>query len=74
MRACGVSQAWDQFRDPHPHLTISSSEQGGPAVVAEAREALAANPAPSVRLTELSLWQDDSDGVWHQFGAVPLGA
>lgn len=62
-----------EFPDPQPHLTISSSSQGGPTVVAEAREALAANPAPTIRLTDLQLWRDDADGVWHQFGQVALG-
>lgn len=61
-----------EFPDPQPHLTISSSAQGGPAVVAEAQEALAAAPAPSIQLTELGLWRE-GDGVWRQFGAVPLG-
>jgi 2'-5' RNA ligase len=63
-----------EFPDPHPHLTISSAMQGGPTVVAEAREALAAAPAPSVQLTELGLWREDEHGVWRQFEAVPLGA
>ncbi|WP_329003857.1 2'-5' RNA ligase family protein [Kribbella sp. NBC_00709] len=63
-----------EFPDAHPHLTISSSSQGGPAVVAEANAALAATPAPSVQLTELGLWREDADGVWQQFGAVPLGS
>jgi 2'-5' RNA ligase len=62
-----------EFPDAHPHLTISSSAQGGPAVVAEAQAALAATPAPTVQLTELGLWREDADGVWDQFGAVPLG-
>jgi 2'-5' RNA ligase len=62
-----------EFPDPHPHLTISSSAQGGPAVVADAQAALAAEPAPVVTLTELGLWRDDEHGVWSQFGAVPLG-
>lgn len=63
-----------EFPDPHPHLTISSSAQGGPAVVAEANAALAAEPAPYVRLTELGMWREDADGVWGQIGAVPLGS
>jgi 2'-5' RNA ligase len=62
-----------EFPDPQPHLTISSSEQGGLAVVAQAREALAAAPAPSVHVTELGLWREGEDDVWRQFGAVPLG-
>ena len=62
-----------EFPDAQPHLTISSSAQGGPAVVAEAQAALAATPAPTVLLTELGLWREDPDGAWHQFGAVPLG-
>ena len=51
-----------EFPDPQPHLTISSSEQGGPAVVAEARAALAAAPAPRLQLTELGLWREGDDG------------
>jgi 2'-5' RNA ligase len=62
-----------EFPDPHPHLTISSSSQGGPAVVAEAQASLAATPAPVVQLTELGLWQEGEDGVWRQFGSTPLG-
>lgn len=62
-----------EFPDPQPHLTISSSAQGGPAVVAEANAALAAAPAPSVWLTELEVWREDAAGVWSQIGAVPLG-
>lgn len=62
-----------EFPDPHPHLTISSSTHGGPAVVAEAQAALSAGPAPVVQLTELGLWREGTDGgVWRQFGAVPL--
>jgi len=64
-----------EFPDVHPHLTISSSAQGGPEVVAEAEAALAAEPAPTVRLTELGLWREGvDDGIWRQFGTVPLGA
>ncbi|TCC59563.1 2'-5' RNA ligase family protein [Kribbella pittospori] len=63
-----------EFPEPHPHLTISSSTQGGPAVVAEAQAALAENAPPVVQLTEVGLWREGSDGVWRQFGAVPLGA
>ncbi len=63
-----------EFPDPQPHLTIASSTQGGPAVVAEAQAALAAEPAPVVQLTELGLWREDKNGVWRQFDAVPLGA
>ncbi|MFK4082680.1 2'-5' RNA ligase family protein [Kribbella sp. NPDC020789] len=62
-----------EFPDAHPHLTISSSAQGGPAVLAEAQAALAAEPPPAVQLTELGLWREDENGVWSQFGAVPLG-
>jgi len=62
-----------EFAEPHPHLTISSSSQGGPGVVAEAQAALAAEPAPVVQLTELGLWREDKNGVWSQFDAVPLG-
>ncbi|TCO49187.1 2'-5' RNA ligase [Kribbella antiqua] len=61
-----------EFPDPHPHLTISSASQGGPAVLAEAQAALAAAPAPSVLLSELGLWREDEQGVWRQFDAVPL--
>jgi 2'-5' RNA ligase len=61
-----------EFPEPHPHLTISSANQGGPAVVAEATEALAAAPAPTAMLTELGLWREGEDGVWRQFDAVPL--
>ncbi|HZX04717.1 2'-5' RNA ligase family protein [Kribbella sp.] len=61
-----------EFQDPLPHLTISSSAQGGPAVVAEANAALAAAPAPTVQLTELGLWRENAEGVWRQFGAVQL--
>jgi 2'-5' RNA ligase len=62
-----------EFPDPQPHLTISSSKQGGPAVVAEAQAQLKATPAPSVQLTELGLWREGDDGVWRQFGSAPLG-
>ncbi|MFG1816035.1 2'-5' RNA ligase family protein [Kribbella sp. NPDC049174] len=61
-----------EFPDPHPHLTISSATDGAPAVVAEATEALAATPAPTVQLTELGLWREGDDGVWRQFDAVQL--
>jgi 2'-5' RNA ligase len=61
-----------EFPEPHPHLTISSAAQGGPAVLAEASEALAATPAPTSRLTELGLWREGEDGVWRQFHAVRL--
>ncbi|MDX3001108.1 2'-5' RNA ligase family protein [Kribbella solani] len=63
-----------EFPDARPHLTISSSKQGGPAVLAEATAALAATPAPTKRLTELGLWREDADGTWHQLGTVPLGS
>ncbi|MFF1815860.1 2'-5' RNA ligase family protein [Kribbella sp. NPDC058245] len=62
-----------EFPDPHPHLTISSSAQGGPAVVADAQATLALEPAPVAKLTELGLWRDDEHGVWSQFGSVVLG-
>ncbi|MFD7156641.1 2'-5' RNA ligase family protein [Kribbella sp. NPDC059898] len=62
------------FPDPHPHLTISSSAQGGPDVVAEANAVLAATPAPTVQLNELGLWRENAEGVWRQFGAVRLSA
>jgi 2'-5' RNA ligase len=58
-----------EFPDVHPHLTISSANQGGPAVVAEA---LAAGPAPTARVTELGLWREDARGMWRQFDAVRL--
>jgi 2'-5' RNA ligase len=61
-----------EFPDPHPHLTISSGRDGAPAVVAEASEALAATPAPTVLLDELELWREGEDGVWRQFDAVQL--
>jgi 2'-5' RNA ligase len=61
-----------EFEEPHPHLTISSANQGGPVVVAEATEALAAAPAPTSLLTELGLWREGADGVWRQFDAVQL--
>ena len=61
-----------EFPDPHPHLTISSPTDGAPDVVAEATEALAATPAPTVQLTELGLWREGDDGVWRQFDAVQL--
>jgi 2'-5' RNA ligase len=61
-----------EFPDPHPHLTISSAMDGAPSVLAEATEALAANPAPTVRLTELGLWREGEDGIWRQFDAVQL--
>jgi 2'-5' RNA ligase len=60
--------------EPHPHLTISSSAQGGPAVVAEAEEALAVSPPPPVRLDDLSIWREGEDSVWQLIGSVPLGA
>ncbi|MEU4190633.1 2'-5' RNA ligase family protein [Kribbella sp. NPDC026611] len=61
-----------EFAEVHPHLTISSSNQGGPEVVAEARAALALDPPPPVELTELGLWREGDDGGWRQFGTVPL--
>lgn len=63
-----------EFLDPHPHLTIASSTEGGPTVVAEAQAALAEEAAPVVQLTEVGLWREGADSVWRQFGAVPLGA
>jgi 2'-5' RNA ligase len=62
------------YKEPHPHLTISSSAQGGPAVVAEAEEALAAAPPPPVRLDDLTIWREGEDSVWQLIGSVPLGA
>lgn len=63
-----------EFPDPHPHLTVSSANQGGPSVLAEVQAALAAAPAPTCQLMELGLWREDEDRVWQQFGSVPLGA
>jgi 2'-5' RNA ligase len=60
--------------DPHPHLTISSSEQSGPQVLAEAQAALASDAAPTVRLDDLTIWREGDDQVWRLIGSVPLGA
>lgn len=62
-----------EFPDPHPHLTISSSHQGGPAVLAEAEAVLATEEPPTVRLDDLTLWREGDDGVWQLTGSVPLG-
>ena len=63
-----------EFPDARPHLTISSSAQGGPTVVAEAQAALDATQAPTVELTDLGLWREGADEAWRQFGFVPLGS
>jgi 2'-5' RNA ligase len=63
-----------EYLEPRPHLTIASSGQGGPAVVAEAEEALAVSPPPSVRLDDLTIWREGDDGIWQLTGSVPLGA
>jgi 2'-5' RNA ligase len=60
--------------DPHPHLTISSSAQGGDSLLEEARAALAATAAPTVRLDDLTIWREGDDQVWQLIGSVPLGA
>jgi 2'-5' RNA ligase len=59
--------------DPHPHLTISSSAQGGTAVLADAKAALATESAPTVHLDDLTLWREADDQVWQLTGSVPLG-
>ena len=59
--------------DPHPHLTISSSAQGGTAVLADAKAALATESAPTVHLDDLTLWREGDDQVWQLTGSVPLG-
>jgi 2'-5' RNA ligase len=60
--------------DPHPHLTISSSAQGSPQVLAEAETALASEAAPTVRLDDLTIWREGDDQVWQLIGSVPLGS
>jgi 2'-5' RNA ligase len=62
-----------QFSDPHPHLTISSSDRGGPDLVAEAQAALGAEEIPAVRLDDLTIWREGDDGIWQLTGSVPLG-
>lgn len=62
-----------QFPDPHPHLTIASSAQGTPAVVAEAQAALETEELPAIRLDDLSIWREGDDGIWQLTGAVALG-
>ncbi|WP_343975456.1 2'-5' RNA ligase family protein [Kribbella koreensis] len=62
-----------QFPDPHPHLTISSSDRGGPGLVAEAQAALEAEEVPAVRLDDLTIWREGDDGIWQLTGSVPLG-
>lgn len=62
-----------EFPDPHPHLTIASSAQGSPALVAEAQAALAAEEIPSIRLDDLTIWREGDDGVWQLTGAVAIG-
>ena len=59
--------------DPHPHLTISSSAQGGAQVLAEAQAALAAEEVPTVHLDDLTIWREGDDGIWQLTGSVPLG-
>ncbi|QNE19308.1 2'-5' RNA ligase family protein [Kribbella qitaiheensis] len=63
--------------DPHPHLTISSSGQGGSEggarVLAEAEAALAAEEVPTIRLDDLTIWREGDDGIWQLTGSVPLG-
>ncbi|TDU90546.1 2'-5' RNA ligase [Kribbella voronezhensis] len=59
--------------DPHPHLTISSSAQGGDQVLAEAEAALAAEELPTIRLDDLTIWREGDDGIWQLTGSVPLG-
>jgi 2'-5' RNA ligase len=59
--------------DPHPHLTISSSAQGGDQVLAEVRAALTAEKLPTVRLDDLTIWREGDDGIWQLTGSVPLG-
>ncbi|WP_433011051.1 2'-5' RNA ligase family protein [Kribbella sp. CA-294648] len=59
--------------DPQPHLTIASSAQGSPALVAEAQAALAAEEIPSIRLDDLTIWREGDDGVWQLTGAVAIG-
>ncbi|MEU4391808.1 2'-5' RNA ligase family protein [Kribbella sp. NPDC023855] len=62
-----------EFPDPHPHLTIASSAQGSPALVAEAQAALAAEKIPSILLDDLTIWREGDDGVWQLTGAVAIG-
>ncbi|WP_232828748.1 2'-5' RNA ligase family protein [Kribbella monticola] len=59
--------------DPHPHLTISSSAQGGDQVLAEAEAALATEELPTIRLDDLTIWREGDDGIWQLTGSVPLG-
>jgi 2'-5' RNA ligase len=59
--------------DPQPHLTIASSAQGGPALVAEAQAALDAEELPAIRLDDLTIWREGDDGIWQLTGAVALG-
>ncbi|WBQ06109.1 2'-5' RNA ligase family protein [Kribbella sp. CA-293567] len=59
--------------DPHPHLTISSSAQGGPALVAEAQAALDTEEVPTIRLDDLTIWREGDDGIWQLTGSVALG-
>ncbi len=62
-----------EFPDPQPHLTISSSAQGTPALVAEAQAALASEEIPTIRLDDLTIWREGDDGIWQLTGSVALG-
>lgn len=57
--------------DPHPHLTISA--QDNDPVLPEVQAALAAAPAPTVTLDDLTIWREGDDQVWQLTGSVPLG-
>ncbi|WP_238161025.1 2'-5' RNA ligase family protein [Kribbella antibiotica] len=62
------------YPEPHPHLTISSSAQGGPAVLADAQAALAVEYPPPIEFVGLELWREDEHGVWSQFDSVGVGS
>jgi 2'-5' RNA ligase len=76
-----LSEVWEKFPDHppydgqfetvHPHVTVST--QGGEAVGAEVRDALAQRGDFTVRVGELSTWQRGSDGIWQQLDTFPLG-